>query len=725
MSDSNEAVQPTPPTPEELLAAAERYAKAGLKIYPVYIPGLKPDGKKDVRVPIRSWYDATDDLAQVREWWGERFRGAGIGVDMGASRLAVADGDTHDGGVIRLLEWLDYQGHPSQTASGGVHVWFRDSGGTVGTGSNILGDKDHPSGVDARGVGGTIFMPPTHVPGYGTYSWGPEGEPDWSALPEVPAKLAAVCPPGGRKKDRLAAAPASIGASDSPFMTARQAIAAGGAGTFMHRDRVLTREAAMEQLRPLWDRVRDTKPPNGLWQAVADFARAAAHYQCWWSQTDVEGMVLAAYREGGHGYEYLDGGDLRAIAGGFRLQQEARDAGDLDAGWIAREASENASAMVEQVATATTGRLRRAMLKRSELDALPDPMPLMEHILFRNSVHVLAGKFGTYKSFVAISWAACLTTGRSWFGFQVPAPVPVIYAAAEGAPGLKRRLAAWEKAHGVQVPDNFYLIPVSARLNRPGDVQELEELIAETKAAAVVFDTFHASTPGIDENDNGEIGRVFDVLRGLSERHGVATVLPHHTGHSGERSRGGSSIEDDADVSFVIKIKGEDRGPESIRTMTHRKTKDEALLPDIELALALVEGTKSGHVVRADDEWHRAAREEKVEESGQVVRVPEPELWTKRYTRPDALLQQQILQALHSVGGTVGLTEAGTQRVMLERWYPEGLGRGAGKLRKDTYAEAWRKLLDATFGQDEPVVVSGTGGPKSMIINPLIDVTDE
>jgi AAA domain/Bifunctional DNA primase/polymerase, N-terminal len=723
MSDE-QAEQSTPPTPQELLEAAERYAKAGLKIYPVFIPGLKPDGKKNVRVPIRSWYDATDDLGQVRAWWGEQFPGAGIGVDMGASKLAVADGDTHDQGVERLLEFLgDVEGAvSSRSASGGVHVWFRDSAGTVGTGSNILGDKDHPSGVDARGVGGTIFMPPTHVPGYGTYRW-PDGEPDWEKLPEAPAKLAAACLPGGRKKDRSQPVAPDL---SSPFLTAGQAAAAAGPSAGMvHRDRVMTREAAMEKLRPLWETVRDTRPPNGLWQAVADFARAAAHYQCWWSQQDVEGMVLAAYAAGGHGYEYLDSGDLRAIAGGFRLQREARDAGDLDDGWCAQPASEDAAAMVEVVGGKTSGRLRRAMLRRSELDELPDPVPLMDHVLFRNSVHVLAGKFGTYKSFVAISWAACLATGRSWFGFQVPASVPVIYAAAEGAPGLKRRLKAWEKAHGVQVPDSFYLIPVSARLNRADDVRELEELITETGAAVVIFDTFHASTPGVDENDNGQIGEVFDVLRGLSERHGVATVLPHHTGHAGERSRGGSSIEDDADVSFVIKIKGEDRGPESIRTMTHRKTKDEALLPDMELALELIEGTKSGHVVMVDDAWKRAAREQRVEEHGQQVHVPEPEAWTQRYTRPDALLQQQILQALHSVGGLVGLTEAGTQRVMLERWYPNGLGRGEGKLRKDTYASAWRKLLDATFGQDEPVVVSGSGGVKSMIINPMIDVTGE
>jgi hypothetical protein len=332
-----------------------------------------------------------------------------------------------------------------------------------------------------------------------------------------------------------------------------------------------------------------------------------------------------------------------------------------------------------------TGRLRKAMLKRSEIHALPDPVPLIKDVLYRNSVVVLAGKFGTYKSFVAVSWAACLATGTAWFGHEVPQRVPVIYAAAEGAYGIRKRLNAWETAHGL-IPDDLYLIPISVRLNRPEDVRELEELIIETGAAALVFDTLHASTPGVDENDSGEIGAVLDVLRGLQERHGICSILPHHTGHAGERARGSSSVEDDADVSFVIRLDGEDRGPETRRVLAHRKTKDDVLLPEVQLVLRLVEGTGSGYVEPADV-FDR--------ENGAAPEVPEQ--WV---THSESTVDM-IVSVLSDHGEARGLTKAETKAIVIERFY----GNVKGRLKHSTYSTAF----DRAFGRE---LISNVGGER-------------
>lgn len=361
-----------------------------------------------------------------------------------------------------------------------------------------------------------------------------------------------------------------------------------------------------------------------------------------------------------------------------------------------------------------TGRLRRAMLRRSQVDALPDPVPLIDHILFRGGIHLLSGKFGTYKSFVAIDWACSLAAGTDWFGYHVPEAVPVIYAAAEGAHGLKRRIRAWESAHG-PVPDSFYLIPVSARLTDGGDMRELAELITETGAKALVFDTFHASTPGIDGDKNGDVGRVYDVMRTMRDEHGVAIILPHHTGHAGERARGGSAMEDDADVSFLLKIKGEDRSAASVRTLEHRKTKDEALQPEIDLRLELVDGTGSGYVARLDDEWRDAAA--KPQDVGQQVVISEPEAWTWAITKADAVVQRYILQTLADVAGLDGRTEAKVQSMVAIRWF-SGVGRGKGKLNRAVFEKAWTAVKAKTDDRGEPIVVPGEGGAQSVIVNP-------
>lgn len=376
-----------------------------------------------------------------------------------------------------------------------------------------------------------------------------------------------------------------------------------------------------------------------------------------------------------------------------------------------------------------TGRLRRAMLKRSEIDHLPDPVPLIERTLYRSSVTVLAGKFGTYKSFIAVGWAASLATGRDWMGHRVPEAVPVIYAAAEGAAGIKRRLHAWEKRNGVTIPDSLYLIPISVRINRAEDVKELEELIVETKAAVVVFDTFHASTPGLDENDNGEVGRVYDILRGLQERHGICAVLPHHTGHGGERSRGGSSIEDDADVAFVVRLKGEDRSPENIRTLVHRKTKDEATEPDTALRLILQPGTGSGVVETSiGDDWRGAEQQVAEVESGQEVRVPEPVfgdwMWSL-VPHNSSHVQRYILAVLHATAGEEGLTQAATQRSVRERWYD---GRpikanAKGYLSQATWDRSWTAVAALVGSNGEPVITRPGEGRRA--VNPSALVTDE
>lgn len=375
---------------------------------------------------------------------------------------------------------------------------------------------------------------------------------------------------------------------------------------------------------------------------------------------------------------------------------------------------------VEQAPPAT-GRLRRAMLKRSEVHGLPDPVPLIEGVLYRNSVVVLAGKFGTYKSFIAVSWAASLATGVPWFGNAVPARVPVIYAAAEGAYGIRRRLDAWEARYGA-IPDDLYLIPVSVRINRPEDMRELEEIIVETGAAALIFDTLHASTPGADENDAGEMGDVFDVLRTLQEKYGICSILPHHTGHSGERARGTSSIEDDADITFVIKLggDGEDRRPENPRTLYHRKAKDEATQSPAELTLVLVDGTKSGYVTTSDAYQRAAGEVPIVVDHGQVQEVGEVSAWVRTLTAPGAEIQQRILQVLLDVAGGAGRTEAQVRKLVASRWHEGKTGRGRGALNVQAFDKAWTKVLALESGQVGRTVIAGELGEKSMIINPEI-----
>lgn len=230
--------------------------------------------------------------------------------------------------------------------------------------------------------------------------------------------------------------------------------------------------------------------------------------------------------------------------------------------------------------------LRGRLYTLDEAASIPAPRALLRDILDRNTVVILAGKFGTYKTFVSIAWACSIATGTPWEGHDAPEAGPVIYIAAEGVSGIRQRVLAWSRGTGVKVPsDKFLILNGRAKLNDSEDVQELLAIIDEVKPLLVVVDTLHQCSPGADEDGSKDAGTVLAACFDMRDR-GVTVLLDHHTGHSGRRSRGSSSWEDDIDASWVIDLADEeDRSAKIQRTLKHRKVKDGRLSDDIPIVL--------------------------------------------------------------------------------------------------------------------------------------------
>lgn len=103
------------------------------------------------------------------------------------------------------------------------------------------------------------------------------------------------------------------------------------------------------------------------------------------------------------------------------------------------------------------------LLTREEIDAIPDLEPMIDGVLDKGTVAMLAAQPGAGKSFLALDWACRYATGLRWQGrdvnrmMQYPTgnqgPGKVLYIAAEGARGIKTRLAAWEHAWDTHVPN--------------------------------------------------------------------------------------------------------------------------------------------------------------------------------------------------------------------------------------------------------------------------------
>lgn len=246
----------------------------------------------------------------------------------------------------------------------------------------------------------------------------------------------------------------------------------------------------------------------------------------------------------------------------------------------------------EASASRRAERIRKLTYRRSELDNIPPPTYLIDGVLNENVLALLAGKFGTYKSFVSVSWACSIATGIPWLGHEIPNPGPVIYIAAEGASGLRARISAWESVYyrGQRIPDDrLIVVGGSVNIRNSEDMGAISDLSTEVGPRLTIWDTMHRCAPGVEENSNTEMGLVRASLDRLRELHNCTQAVNHHTGHKGERGRGASSIEDDFDNSWVIKLggDGEDRSPKNPRTMNHRKTKDGEHSEDIPIRLAL------------------------------------------------------------------------------------------------------------------------------------------
>lgn len=196
----------------------------------------------------------------------------------------------------------------------------------------------------------------------------------------------------------------------------------------------------------------------------------------------------------------------------------------------------------------------------TELAGLPTIEPLIHGIYGRHSVVILAGRNGTYKTFIAFDWACCHATGKPWLDLSKVEPGRVLFLAGEGAYGLGDRKAAWEQHYQTEVPPGMLTIlpRVPTMFRNHQEVRALTEFIRRGAYTLVVIDTLRRASSGAKENANDDMGEVIDVIEKLKHAtdNGSVLVLAHTDADDG-KVRGATSIEDDVDVVYRTKRDGQ------------------------------------------------------------------------------------------------------------------------------------------------------------------------
>lgn len=167
---------------------------------------------------------------------------------------------------------------------------------------------------------------------------------------------------------------------------------------------------------------------------------------------------------------------------------------------------------------------------------------------------VLFGESGAGKSFVMLDICLSVARGTPWRGMRTRQG-RVVYIAAEGGGGFRKRLTAYAIHHDLNLAD----VPIDIIHAAPNFLQKADALdvakaiVAGGPASLVIVDTFAQVTPGANENASEGMGLAIAHCHGIRRATGATVVLVHHAGKDAAKgARGWSGLRAAADAEISV-----------------------------------------------------------------------------------------------------------------------------------------------------------------------------
>ncbi|MAD74119.1 MAG: hypothetical protein CML20_04855 [Rheinheimera sp.] len=181
---------------------------------------------------------------------------------------------------------------------------------------------------------------------------------------------------------------------------------------------------------------------------------------------------------------------------------------------------------------------------------------LVENFLEKGSLNMVFGEPGTYKSFLAMELAFCISNGLDWYG-NCTFKGDVIYLAGEGFSGIQKRFTALESKYSMN-QQGIYVSSKPAEIISADSVGEVLKEINDLsiRPVLIVVDTLHRNLGDGDENSSKDIGLFIKNLDYIKTKTNAAVLCIHHSGHGDKgHSRGSSAIRASLDSEYQLKAK--------------------------------------------------------------------------------------------------------------------------------------------------------------------------
>jgi DNA-binding MarR family transcriptional regulator/archaellum biogenesis ATPase FlaH len=240
---------------------------------------------------------------------------------------------------------------------------------------------------------------------------------------------------------------------------------------------------------------------------------------------------------------------------------------------------------LQQAISLPSNQPRWRIIPASELQNLPPITWLIPGEVPAKGLTVVYGQSGVGKSFLTLGYA-----------LQIAQTDPVVYIAAEGEAGYKKRVAAWCKHHKL-TEGKLYICVGAIETSNKAEVQQFITAIMRYQPKLVVIDTLARCMVGGDENNTRDMGLFINTCATIQTAINGAVLVVHHTGKDGKLERGSSALRAACDSMIFLSQSDE------VIEVECSKSKDEEPFSTRYLRLLPVQldnGTESRILVAAD-----------------------------------------------------------------------------------------------------------------------------